>query len=205
MAKYTTHPLATERTFAMVKPDAVMRGLIGEIIKRFEQRGLKVIGLKMIHADRDHVDNFYPKDPKWLHRLGQKGLTVFEEYGIDPVAELGSKDPDVIGKKVRENLIDFIAMGPVVAIVLEGLHAVSVVRKLIGATLPVFADPGTIRGDYAHDAPTAANIEQRSIFNLVHASELPEEAAKEISHWFSESELWDYDRADHVIMFGDKR
>jgi nucleoside-diphosphate kinase len=205
MAKYTTHPLATERTLAMLKPDAVMRGLIGEVIKRFEQRGLKVIALKMVHAEKSHVDNFYPKDPKWLHRLGEKGLKTFEEYGIDPLKEMGTVDPDEIGAKVRQNLIDFIALGPVVPLVLEGIHAVSVTRKLIGATFPIFADPGTIRGDFAHDAPTAANIEQRSIFNLVHASETVDEAKTEVAHWFSENEIWDYDRADHVIMFGDKR
>ncbi len=205
MAKYTTHPIPTERTFVMLKPDAVMRGLIGEVIKRFEQRGLKVIALKMVHADEAHVDAFYPKDLDWIKRLGEKGLKTFAEYGIDPKKEMGTDDPEKIGVKVRENLISFIAMAPVVPMVLEGIHAVSLCRKLIGSTLPVFADPGTIRGDYSHDAPTAANLEQRSIFNLVHGSETLEEAKKEISHWFSESEMWDYDRADHVIMFGDKR
>lgn len=205
MAKYTTHPLPTERTFAMVKPDAVMRGLIGEVIKRFEQRGLKVIALKMTHADPAHVDAFYPKDPAWIKRLGEKGLKTFAEYDIDAKKEMGTLDAHEIGARVRQNLVDFIAMGPVVPLVLEGIHAVSVVRKIVGATLPVFADPGTIRGDLSHDAPTAANLEQRSIFNLVHASETTDEANHEIAHWFAESEIWDYDRADHVIMFGDKR
>jgi nucleoside-diphosphate kinase len=89
--------------------------------------------------------------------------------------------------------------------VVEGIHAISVVRKLAGNTLPVFAEPGTIRGDFSHDAPTAANIESRGIFNIVHASETPEEAAHEVKHWFKDTEIHDYDRADHVIMFGDKR
>ncbi len=204
-SKYKTHHLATEKTFAMVKPDGVMRGLIGEIIKRFEQRGLKIVALKMVHATFEQANDFYPKDEEWLVRLGGKGLKTFAEYGLDPKKEMGTNDPLEIGKAVRKALIEFITMGPVVPMVIEGLHAVSVVRKIVGATLPVFADPGTIRGDFAHDAPTAANIENRSIFNLVHASELPEEAAKEIAHWFEEDDLLDYDRADHVIMFGDKR
>lgn len=189
----------------MIKPDGVMRGLIGEILKRVEQRGLKVIALKMVHPTKEHVDQFYPKDKAWIERLGNKGLKTFAEYGIDPVDHLGSKDPLDVGMKVREALIDFICLGPVVPMVIEGIHAVSVMRKVVGDTLPVFAEPGTIRGDFSHDAPTAANVEQRGIFNLVHSSETKEEAEHEVSHWFAQDEIWDYDRADHVIMFGDKR
>jgi nucleoside-diphosphate kinase len=189
----------------MVKPDGVMRGLIGEIVKRFEQRGLKVIALKMTEPGRKHMDEFYPTDPEWIKRLGEKGLKTFAEYGLDATKELGTSDPVEIGKSVRTSLIDFMAMGPVIPMVIEGIHAISVVRKLAGATLPVFAEPGTIRGDFSHDAPTAANVESRGIFNLVHASETKEESAHEIKHWFKENEIFDYDRADHVIMFGDKR
>lgn len=204
-SKYKTHPLPTELTFVMVKPDGVMRGLIGEVIKRFEQRGLKIVALKMMHASREHIEGFYPKNPEWVARLGSKALGTFAEYGLDPVKELGTEDPAAIGKDVRSALVDFMIMGPVVPMVVEGIHAISVIRKLVGSTLPVFAEPGTIRGDYSHDAPTAANMESRGIFNIVHASETPEEAAHEIGHWFKEEEIMDYDRSDHVIMFGDKR
>ena len=204
-SKYKTHPLPTERTFMMVKPDGVMRGLIGEVIKRIEQRGLKVIAMKMVHASYEHVDNFYPKNSEWVTRLGQKGLSTFEEYGIDPLKELGTNDPAEMGKGTREALIRFMTMGPVVPMVVEGIHAISIVRKLVGNTLPVFAEPGTIRGDYSIDAPTAANLESRGIFNIVHASETVAEAAHEVQHWFKDNEVFDYDRADHVIMFGDKR
>lgn len=204
-AKYKIHSLPLERTFVMVKPDGVMRGLVGEVIKRFEQRGLKVVALKMIQATHEHVDNFYPKNPEWITRLGHKTLGTFTEYKIDPVKELGTDDPAEIGKGLRENLIKFMTVGPVVPMVVEGMHAISVVRKLAGATLPIFAEPGTIRGDFSHDAPTGANMEGRAIFNIVHASETSEEAAHEIKHWFKENEIFDYDRSDHVIMFGDKR
>lgn len=204
-SKYKTHPLPTEQTFTMIKPDGVMRGLIGEIIKRFEQRGLKVVALKMMHPTRDHVDNFYPKDPAWIRRLGEKTIGTFVEYNLDPVKELGSDDPEKIGKEVRNMLVDFVSSGPVVPMIVEGIHSITVVRKLVGATLPVFADPGTIRGDYSHDAPTAANMENRGIFNIIHASETKEEAAHEVKHWFKDEEIMDYDRSDHVIMFGDKR
>jgi nucleoside-diphosphate kinase len=204
-AKYVTHPLPTERTFVLIKPDAVMRGLIGDIIKRIEQRGLKIIGLKFMEASYEHVDAFYPTDPTWVKRLGEKGLKTFAEYDVDPKEYLGTADPAKIGAVVRKGLIEFMTMGPVVPMVVEGIHAISIMRKIVGATLPVFAEPGTIRGDFSIDAPTAANIEQRSIYNLIHASETKDEATHEVSHWFAENELWDYDRSDHVIMFGDKR
>jgi nucleoside-diphosphate kinase len=204
-SKYKTHPIPTERTFCMIKPDGVMRGLMGEIIKRFEQRGLKIIAMKMTHVSRDHVDAFYPKNPEWINRLGEKTLGTFTEYDIDPVKAMGTDSKEEIGMQVRGNLVDFIASGPVIPMVIEGIHGIAVVRKLIGATLPIFAEPGTVRGDYSHDAPTAANMENRTIFNLVHASETKDEAAHEIKHWFKEEEIFDYDRSDHVIMFGDKR
>jgi nucleoside-diphosphate kinase len=204
-AKYRTHHLPTERTFLMIKPDGVMRGLIGEIIKRIEQRGLKIVALKMTHASREKVDGFYPKNVEWIERLGTKATTTFKEYGLDAKKEMGTDNLREIGETVRESLLEFMTMGPVVPMVVEGIHAISVVRKLAGPTLPVFAEPGTIRGDFSHDAPTAANMENRSIFNIVHASETPEEAAHEVKHWFAEEEMCDYDRSDHVIMFGDKR
>lgn len=182
-----------------------MRGLVGKIIARIEQRGLKIIAMKMLEASYDHFDGFYPKDKEWITRLGNKGLNVFKEYGLDPVKEIGSDDPFVIGNQTREALINFMSSGPVVPMVVEGIHAIAVVRKLVGATLPVMADPGTIRGDFSHDAPTAANVESRTIMNMIHASENKTEAAHEIDHWFAGAELLDYDRSDHVIMFGDKR
>ena len=204
-AKYKIHPLPLERTFVMVKPDGVMRGLIGEVIKRFEQRGLKIVALKMVEATESHVDGFYPKEEWWIRRLGEKTLSTFTEYEIDPVAQLGTNDTLKIGQDLRADLVRFMSSGPVIPMVIEGIHSIAVVRKLVGKTLPIFADPGTIRGDFSHDAPTAANMESRVIYNVVHASETKEEAEHEISHWFKPEELYDYDRSDHVIMFGDKR
>lgn len=204
-SKYQTHPIPTERTFVMIKPDAVMRGLVGEIIKRLEQRGLKIIALKMVQASHQQIDDFYPKNDEWVTRIGHKTLSTFTEYKLDPKEHLGTDDPAEIGKTTREAIIDFLIMAPVVPMVVEGVHAIRLVRKLAGNTLPILAEPGTIRGDYSNDAPTAANLEGRSLFNLVHASETPEEAAHEITHWFKPEELQDYDRSDHVVMFGDKR
>ncbi len=189
----------------MIKPDGVMRGLVGEMIGRFEKRGLKVVALKMLHASFEQADSFYPKSKEWIDRLGGKGKKTFLDYGLDIKKEMGTDDASKIGAIVRKGLIEFITMGPVVPMVIEGIHATAVVRKLVGQTMPSLAEPGTIRGDYTHDSPTAANIENRSIFNLIHASEVVEEAASEIAHWFTPEEILDYDRAEHVIMFGDKR
>lgn len=202
---YKSHPIALEQTFVMIKPDGVMRGLIGEVVQRFEQRGLKVIALKMVQADEEKIGGFYPKDQEWVERLGHKGLNTFKEYKLDPKEHMGTDNPLEIGTTVRKGLVSFMTMGPVVPMVVEGIHAISIVRKLVGASLPVFADPGTIRGDYSIDAPTAANLEGRSVRNIVHASETPEEAKHEIGYWFAPEEIFDYDRADHVAMFGDRK
>jgi nucleoside-diphosphate kinase len=202
---FKTHPLPTEQTFVMIKPDGVMRGLIGEIIHRFEMRGLRLVALQFVQPEREKFDKHYPTDPAWIQRLGEKGLKTFAEYNLDPVEYMGTADPTEIGQQVRKNLIDFMILSPVVQMVWEGLHAVSLGRKLIGSSFPLAADPGTIRGDFSHDTPTAANLEGRTIFNLVHASETPEEAQHEIDLWFTAEQFFSYDLAHHVIMFGDKR
>lgn len=203
--KYSSHPIARERTFAMLKPDAVMRGLMGQIFTRFEQKGLKVVAMKMVHATEKQIDTFYPKSDEWITRLGTRSMGVYTEYNINVKKELGTDDPYKIGQTIRHGLVKFMSMGPVVPMVVEGLHAVPVVRKMIGASLPQQADNGTIRGDFTHDAPTAAGLELRSIYNLIHASETSPEAAGEIAHWFSEEEILDYDLVHHAVMFGDKR
>lgn len=197
--------LAFERTFAMIKPDGVMRGLIGEIIKRFEQRGLKIIALKLMQPTREMVDEHYPKEASWIDRLGEKTLGTFTEYNWDPIEHLGSDDKTVIGQQVRDSLMEYMTMGPVVCLVVEGVHACGMVRKLIGDTRPVLAIPGTIRGDFSVDAATAANPNKRPLFNLIHASEDAAEAAHEIEHWFAPEEIHDYYRTDDSIAYGDRR
>ncbi len=193
---------AIERTFVMVKPDGVERGLIGEIIGRFEKRGLKLIALKMVKPTLEHINDHYPKDETWIARLGDKGFNVFKEYGLDPKVVMGTDNNLEAGKKVRQWLIDFMTEAPVVAMVIEGVHAIDMIRKITGSTLPNKAEIGTIRGDYSVDSPAAANLNLRAVKNLVHASETKEEAANEISHWFSEEEIYpDYVRADHAAMF----
>jgi len=181
-----------ERTLVIVKPDAVKRGLIGEVISRIERAGLRIVAAKMVWASREQMAGFYPSDESWLRSVGNKTLNSYREMGIDPKAELGTDDPTEIGKMVKGWLIDYMTEAPILLMVVEGNHAVSVVRKLVGNTLPYKAEPGTIRGDFSSDSPDLANRERRSIRNLVHASDSPEEARREISYWFKEGEVFSY-------------
>lgn len=168
----------------MVKPDGVRKGLIGEIIKRFEQRDLKVVALDMFMPTRAQIGDHYPKDEAWIRRLGQKSLTTYEKYGVDPKEKLGSNDELEIGKMVRGWLVDYMTSAPLVKMIVRGIHAVDVVRKIAGPTLPYKAEMGTIRGDYSIDSPLLANSEKRAVANLLHASETPDEAKHEIEYWF---------------------
>ena len=183
-----------EKTFVLVKPDGVRKGLIGEVIKRFEQRDLKIVALEMFEATRDLINDHYPKDPTWIERLGNKTLGTYEKYGIDPKKELGSSDPKVLGQMVRDWLLEYMVSAPLVRMVVQGVHAVDVVRKIAGPTLPYMADMGTIRGDFSIDSPAIANSEKRAVANILHCSETPEEAMHEIKHWFGKAVFHEYKR-----------
>jgi len=191
-----------ERTLVFLKPDGVQRGLIGEVVGRFERAGLKVVGMKLVWPGRQLLDRHYPSDEQFLRTIGGKTKEAFAAYGLDVRREAGTDDPLEIGRQVRSWLIDYVSSGPVAAFVLEGIHAVTVVRKLVGDTLPYRAAPGTIRGDFSIDSPTVANLMRRPVRNLIHASGSVEEAAAEIPLWFSDAELYDYRRADEGAMFG---
>lgn len=154
-----------ERTLILFKPDAVQRGVVGEILTRFERVGLKIIGTKMIAPDRDHYYKHYEEIGQVITRRGEK---------------------------VFNNTLDTMNEGPVIALVLEGIEAVALVRKLVGSTEPKSSAPGTIRGDYAHMSYGYGDAEDKGIPNLIHASGDIDDAQKEIPHWFSEDELFDY-------------
>jgi len=184
----------TERTYVMIKPDGVKKGVIGEVIKRFEQRDLKIVALEMFQPTYDEIDNHYPKDEVWITRLGEKTLATYEKYGFDTQEELGTTDPEKIGPMIRKWLIEYMLSAPLVKMVVEGTHAVDMVRKIAGPTMPYLADMGTIRGDFSNDSPALANVEKRAVTNIMHASETPEEAAHEIKHWFGDKEMHSYKR-----------
>lgn len=191
-----------ERTFCLIKPDGVMRGLIGDIIKRLETAGLKVVAMKMITPAEEMVRAHYPmSDEAWVNRLGEKGLSAFDDLDVTAEEVLGTTDTAVIGKGVTESLVQYMTSGPVVAMVVEGIQSVAMVRKLAGHTLPFKADVGTIRGDYSIDSPSVANVEQRSIHNLFHASEIAEEAEKEIALWFKDEDMPTYTLGNDAVMY----
>lgn len=183
-----------ERSYVMLKPDGVKKGLIGEVIKRFEQRDLKIVALDMFQPTTDQIDNHYPKDPAWITRLGEKTLSTYEKYGYDAMADFGTTKAEEIGPEIRKWLIDYMTSAPLVKMVVQGTHAVDMVRKISGPTMPYQADMGTIRGDYSNDSPALANAEKRAVMNIMHASETPEEAEHEIKYWFGESIIHNYKR-----------
>jgi nucleoside-diphosphate kinase len=167
-----------EKTLIILKPDAVKRGLTGEIISRFEKAGLKIIGTKMLKPDYDHYYKHYEDIGKMVTRRG---------------------------KEIFEVTLEMMNEGPVIAMVLEGIEAVEVVRKMVGGTEPKIAGPGTIRGDYSHISFTHANGEGIATPNIIHASGDPDEAAAEIRHWFSEDELFDYQTVHDVYTLAHSR
>lgn len=185
-----------EKTLVLLKPDAVQRGLVGEIISRFEQAGLKLVATKMVRPSQELADKHYPTSrTEFIDGMGQKTLDSYKEQGLEPLKEFGSDDPHVIGLQVQRWLVDFLSSTPVVALVLEGKNAIKKVRDLAGHTIPSMAESGTIRGDHSEDSAVQANREKRAIHNLVHASGDPAEAEFEINLWFSSGELHDYERA----------
>lgn len=186
--------LKEEQTFVLVKPDGIQKGLIGEIIKRFEQRDLKIVALEMFQPTAEQINDHYPKDKTWIKRLGEKSLGTYQKYGMDPKLILGTDDPTEIGKMVRGWIISYMTSAPLVRVVVQGLHAVDMVRKIAGSTLPFQADMGTIRGDFSNDSPALANSEKRAVMNIIHASETAEEARHEIKHWFGNSKILNYKR-----------
>jgi len=191
----------SEQTFVAVKPDGVMRGLSGEIIRRFEASGLKIVALKMVKASLDKIKGTYHATDEWRRGMGEKTLKSYFDYKVDPVKELGTDDPLKIGGMIEKWIYNYWQSGPIIAMVLEGIHAVDNVRMICGYTIPTNSPPGTIRGDFSIDSPVLANIKKRPIKNLIHASGTKEEAEMEIKNWFTKEEITEYQRADYAVMF----
>jgi nucleoside-diphosphate kinase len=179
-----------EKTLVLVKPDGVSRGLIGEILSRYEKAGLKLVAAKIVTPSKELANQHYPTErTEFIKGMGNKSLETYAEEGIDPQEALGTDDPHEIGLKIQGWMVDFITSGPVMALVLEGKNAIKLAREITGHTVPVKADKGTIRGDYSDDSPSKANAENRPIYNLVHASGDQQEANFEIALWFTKEEL----------------
>lgn len=193
--------MTKEKTLILIKPDGMQRGLVGEIIKRFESRGLKIVALKIIKPSRAHIQKHYLATKEQLEGMGNKTLDDLKLTGLDPVKELGTNNPMRIGRMINNWNFEFLSSGLVVAVVLQGFRAVEMARKIVGHTIPAKADLGTIRGDFSIDAPLLGNTRKRAMRNIVHASSSVPDAKREIRHWFSDNEIFDYKRADEDIMF----
>lgn len=194
------HP-KKDQTLILVKPDGLKRGLVGEVIKRFESRGLKLIGIKMMKTTVAHTKLHYLSTKEQLESMGNKTLETLKTSGMNPIKSMGTDIPLEIGKKINEWNFEFLSSGPLVAMVFEGPHAAEMGRKIVGNTLPYKAEIGTLRGDYSVDSPILGNLNKRPVRNIVHASGDAVEAKREIKHWFSPKELFEYDRVDESIMF----
>lgn len=173
-----------QRTFVMIKPDGVSRGLIGEIISTFERAGLSITRLEIRRPTADIADKHYLSTDQWLSTAGNRAISGLNDAGLNPLEVLGTDDPMKIGRLIKERLVNFLCSGDVVIMTVEGNLAVSNVRRLIGSTLPTQADPSTIRGRYCIDSPDLSFTEKRPVLNLVHASGSPDEAEYEIDLWF---------------------
>lgn len=184
-----------EQVVVLVKPDGVRRGLTGEIIRRFEQAGLKLVALKMVW-NKAALEKHYSNSEDYLRSLGEKTLKTYREYGRDAKEDLGTEDTLKLGKMIRKWLLNYVGSGPVVAMLLVGRHAVGKARTVAGPTMPIDAPPGTIRGDFSADSAAYANLEKRGVNNIVHVSGSPEEAEFERKLWFREKEIYDYKRSD---------
>lgn len=189
--------LKKERTFVIVKPDGVQRSLIGEITRRFEQVGLKLIGLKMFVPTPEMVEQHYTLDPEWRRVTGEKTIKGYKDKGMTPPID----DPLEVTRIILANLKKYLSSGPVIAMVWEGAHAVKIVRKITGGTEPLATDVGTIRGDYVLDSYEMSDKDGRAIRNLIHASGSTKEAEMEIKHWFKPEEILSYRLVQEGIIY----
>lgn len=190
-----THP-KKERTFVILKPDAIQRGLVGDILSRFEKVGLKTVAMKMIVATEEQCFAHYNKNDEWYERKGKGVISNLEAQG-----RAAQKEAIEYGKDIVRALAKYMTAGPSICVVLEGNKSVNVVTKLVGGTEPTTSDIGTIRGDLTLDSYDVANSDDRAVRNLIHCSESPQEAAREISIWFNDSEIIAYRHIQEAVLY----
>jgi nucleoside-diphosphate kinase len=190
------HP-KNERTLVIIKPDGIQRALVGEVIKRYERAGLKIVAMKMVVPTRDMVETHYTLDKEWKMNVGKKNLQAYLDKGL----KLPHTDPMAHADMILEKLKKYMASGPVIPLVLQGADAVAIVRKITGSTEPLLAAMGTIRGDFVIDSYKIADDDVRAVRNIVHASGSVKEAEQEIVHWFGKDEVVDYRLISDAILY----
>lgn len=184
-----------ERTVILVKHDGVQRGLVGETIKRFEQKGMKIIAMKMVQPNKELALRHYKFTPEWVKKLATNTRKAAESKG-----KTITETDDQIAQRVQGWLINYLTEGPIVAVLFEGYHAIEIGRKIVGHAEARQADIGTIRGDYSVESYDLADLKERPIRNMVHASGSKEEADNEISVWFKDDEIVNYESHEWKIM-----
>ncbi|MCK4539976.1 nucleoside-diphosphate kinase [Candidatus Parcubacteria bacterium] len=191
--------MKNEKTLVIIKPDGVQRSLIGEIIKRYERVGLKLIGLKMIIPTEEQATTHYYDvgGDEWIEEVGRKAAEAYEKKGEKSPYKTYSEN----GWAVLKANAKYLSSGPVVAMVWQGAGAIELVRKITGFTAPLLADVGTIRGDLTLDSFALADTDQRSVRNLIHASGTVEEAEKELKIWFKDEEILKYTHLQEKILY----
>jgi len=186
-----------ERSLVLIKPDGVQRSLIGEIIKRYERAGFKLVGLKFLIPTVEQVEKHYLIIDTWLKSVGEKAIGAYVKKGLKPPFD----DPIKCGENVLKGLKKYLTAGPVVAMIWQGNEAVGIIRKITGGTEPLTSDIGTIRGDFTLDSYAIADLDSRAVRNLIHASGSSEEAEKEINIWFKEDEIIKYRLIQEAILY----
>lgn len=191
-----TRELHKERTLVIIKPDGIQRGLVGEIISRFERTGLKFTAFKFLVATEAQCLTHYNKDEAWFLKKGNRIIEDLTAQGM-PV----EKDAMTYGKGIIETIVKFVTAGPVLAMVVEGNQSVAIVTKIVGSTEPATSDVGTIRGDLTVDSYGHSTVQNRAVRNLIHCSESPEEAERELKVWFKEEEIINYKTVQERILY----
>lgn len=185
-----------QRTLVLLKPDAVQRSLVGEILERIERTGLKFTALKFLVATPDQLVRHYNKDEQWFKSKGERVVADRKLHGMTV-----DKDAMEYGKEIIDLIVKFMTAGPILAFIVEGNESVAVVKKIVGATEPKTSDVGTIRGDYTVDSYDHSSVQNRAVRNLVHCSESPEEAEREIQVWFKPDEIIHYTTIQETILY----
>lgn len=189
------HP-KKERTLVILKPDAIQRSLIGDIISRFERTGLKFVASKFFIAPEKAVWEHYGKNEEWFIKKGTRIVEDRKKNNL-PI----EKEAIEYGKDIIQGCVNLFTCGPVFAFVIEGNQSVAIVKKLVGGTEPTTSDVGTIRGDYTVDSYELSTIDERAVRNLVHCSDSVEEAEREIKLWFSDKEIINYRLIQEQILY----
>lgn len=188
--------LKKERTLVILKPDAIQRSLMGEILGRIERSGLKLAALKFVVPTEKQCVDHYHKDDAWFLEKGTRIVADRKKQGLSV-----DKKPIEYGKEIVQGLVKFLTSGPVLTLIVEGNGSVTIIKKLVGSTEPMTSDVGTIRGDFTLDSYELSSVDNRAVRNLVHCSDKPQEAEREIKIWFTNKDVIKYRLVSEQILY----